>query len=319
MTTWDWLPLGFENGASASAGGHWAVVAVLVAAAIASAELRRRKFPNAMWARRLMEITAVAAFIALVWPWMPFEYKHDRLVMRKLITTAWLPLGSTGHDLTPFLVMAGLSVVSALLMRWKFPHRQWARRLVQTVSAVAFIAGVHPCACMTRDLILGANALGRDDVQAFKYLIVFATVIASTMLAGRIFCGWLCPLGFIQELLAKLSDWSRDVERQGAVLTVRYLMGVAFLGILFYSSYKTKPATFSFIDHAMVFFTMALSLIILTVLTDPKKDAFFKNRFRYWGLATALGVYIYGVYANGPFCVFFTAYIDWASLISCTG
>jgi polyferredoxin len=25
------------------------------------------------------------------------------------------------------------------------------------------------------------------------------------------------------------------------------------------------------------------------------------------------------VYANGPFCVFFTAYVDWASLISCFG
>jgi len=109
------------------------------------------------------------------------------------------------------------------------------------------------------------------------------------------------------------------VPRQDVVLSVRYFLGVAFLAVLFYSSYKTKPATFSFIDHAMVFFTMALALIILTVLTDPKKDAVFKDRVRYWGLGTALGVYIYGVYANGPFCVFFTAYVDWASLISCTG
>ena len=54
---------------------------------------------------------------------------------------------------------------------------------------LAFIAGVHPCACMTRDLILGANALGRDDPGAARYagyiglviVLGFQTVSAATM------------------------------------------------------------------------------------------------------------------------------------------
>ena len=247
-----------------------------------------------------------------------FTSESGRLVIRKLITHALLPLGNTALDLTPFLVMAALSVVAAFLVRWRFPGRQWARRAVQTLSAAAFIAGVHPCACMTRDIILGANVLGRDDLNAFKYLVVFGTVGAFTMLVGRVFCGWLCPLGFAQELLAKLTAWTRNAKHQAAVLYTKYCLGVLFLGILFYSSYKTKPATFSFIEHAMVFYTIGLSLIVLTVLTDPAKDAFFK-RFRYAILLSVLAVYIYGVYANGPFCVFFTAYVEWASLISCFG
>jgi polyferredoxin len=249
---------------------------------------------------------------------LPFGIEGDRLVVRKVITRALLPLGNTALDLAPFLVMVGLTVVAALLMRWKFPGRQWARRLVQTISAIAFIVGIHPCACMTRDLILGANALGRDDLNAFKYLIIFATVGATTMYFGRVFCGWICPLGFVQELLAKASAWTRGVREQTTVLAVKYVLGVAFLFVLFYSSYKTKPATFSFIEHAMVFFTIGLSLIVLTVLTDWRKDWFFK-RFRYAILITILAVYIYGVYANGPFCVFFTAYVEWASVISCFG
>ncbi|MFP4057936.1 MAG: 4Fe-4S binding protein [Candidatus Brocadiia bacterium] len=249
----------------------------------------------------------------------PFDMEGDRLVIRKAVREAWVPLGNTALDLTPFLVMAGLSLLAALLLRRKFPHRQWARRGVQTLSAAAFIAGVHPCACMTRDLILGANALGRDDLQAFKYFIVFATVIAFTMVVGRVFCGWLCPLGYTQELLAKLSSWTRRLKRQDIVLHVKYGLTVAFLGVIFYSSYKTKPATFSFIEHAMVFYTIALALLLLFVLTDRGKDYTFKSRVRYVGLATIFGVYIYGVYANGPFCVFFTAYVEWASLISCFG
>jgi len=94
---------------------------------------------------------------------------------------------------------------------------------------------------------------------------------------------------------------------------------VLFLGTLFYSSYRTKPATFSFIEHAMVFYTMGLCLLVLTVLTDPGKDWVFKSRVRYAILVSVFAVYIYGVYANGPFCVFFTAYVEWASLISCFG
>jgi len=249
---------------------------------------------------------------------LPFGIEGDRIVVRKVITHAALPLGSTALDLAPFLVMAGLSVVAAALLRRRFPHRQWARRLVQTISAVAFIVGIHPCACMTRDIILGANSLGRDDLNAFKYLVVFATVAAFTMVVGRVFCGWLCPLGFTQELLAKLSLWTRRLKNQTAVLYVRYFLGVFFLGVIFYSSYKTKPATFSFIEHAMVFYTIGLSLIVLTVLTIPSWDWFFK-RFRYVLLVTIVSIYVYGVYANGPFCVFFTAYVEWASLISCFG
>ena len=66
---------------------------------------------------------------------LPFRLQGDRIAIRKVITHALLPLGKTALDLTPFLVMAGLSVIAALLLRWKFPHRQWARRLVQTLSA----------------------------------------------------------------------------------------------------------------------------------------------------------------------------------------
>jgi len=250
---------------------------------------------------------------------LPFGVEGDRLVVRKVITKAWLPLGDTALDLTPFLVMVGLTVAAALLMRWKFPGRQWARRLVQTLSAAAFIAGVHPCACMTRDLILGANSLGRDDLNAFKFLIIFVTVGATTMYFGRAFCGWICPLGFAQELLAKLSAWTRRVESRSLVLYGKFLLVVFLLFALFYSSFKTKPATFSFIEHAMVFYTIGLCLIVLFVLTDRRQDWFFKSRVRYAILASVLAVYIYGVYANGPFCVFFTAYVEWASVISCFG
>ena len=294
---------------------------------------------------------------------LPFGIQGDRLVIKKVLTRAVLPLGDTALDLLPFLIMGGLTVAAALLLRWKFPGRQWARRLVQTLSALAFIMGVHPCACMTRDLVLGANALGRDDLNAFKYLIIFGTVAAGTMFFGRVFCGWICPLGFVQELLAKLSGWlgrttaaglravvrlcdwlgarraarGRDAETglafrvrtavaEGllpnlptAGLVTKWLLTIALLLLLFVSSFLTKPATFSFIEHAMVFATIGLCLIVMWVLADRRSEWWMKSRVRYVALGTIMAVYVYGVYANGPFCVFFTAYVEWASVISCFG
>jgi len=140
-----------------------------------------------------------------------------KLKITKLVNRSWIPLGDTANDLTPFIVMAGLLTAAAILM-WTLPKRKWARRVVQTVSAAAFIVGIHPCGCMTRDLILGAADLSVNDLSAFKYMIVFTTVGVFAAVVGRNFCGWLCPLGYAQELIAKFSRrfW-------GAVADGRYL------------------------------------------------------------------------------------------------
>ncbi|NQT18468.1 MAG: 4Fe-4S binding protein [Planctomycetes bacterium] len=129
---------------------------------------------------------------------------HQTPKIEKYADRAWLPLGDTANDLTPFLVMSGLLVAAAILM-WVVPKRQWTRRVVQTISAVAFIIGIHPCGCMTRDLILGVADLSVNDLSAFKYMVVFTTVGAFAAVVGRSFCGWVCPLGYAQELVAKVS------------------------------------------------------------------------------------------------------------------
>ena len=124
--------------------------------------------------------------------------------VKKLVDRAVIRLGDTSNDMLPFLIMAGLLAVAAFLM-WRFPGNQTARRVVQTVSAAAFIVGIHPCGCMTRDLVLGIGWLSASDLTAFKYMIVFVTAGAFTAVVGRSFCGWLCPVGYAQELISLAS------------------------------------------------------------------------------------------------------------------
>jgi len=124
--------------------------------------------------------------------------------VKKLVDRAVIRLGDTSNDMLPFLIMAGLLAVAAFLM-WRFPGNQTVRRVVQTVSAAAFIVGIHPCGCMTRDLVLGIGWLSASDLTAFKYMIVFVTAGAFAAVVGRSFCGWLCPVGYAQELISLAS------------------------------------------------------------------------------------------------------------------
>ena len=319
---------------------------------------------------RILITLAITAVVVLVCAEGGPLGAHRTLTMKRVADKAWLPLGDTANDLTPFLVMAGLLVVAAILM-WVVPKRQWTRRAVQTISAVAFIVGIHPCGCMTRDLILGVADLSINDLSAFKYMVVFATVGAFAAVVGRGFCGWLCPLGYAQELVSRVSrrfhtyvDRGWYVEALcGAVLffdgglllyrllvapadmyfakiyggvflavavvivlgtalksslVVKYLFGLQILVAILIAFYLTKPGTYSLIEYTMVFFVLGLILIVLTILGDGEKDAFFK-KFRYVLWSAIVAIYVYQLFHVGPMCLLFQGSAEWPVLLSFGG
>lgn len=71
-----------------------------------------------------------------------------------------------------------------------------------------------------------------------KNLIYMGVLLGATLLGGAWFCGWLCPLGFVQEWLGKLGRllrlprirFPRRVSRW-LNLTRFILLGLSFLGI----------------------------------------------------------------------------------------
>ena len=239
------------------------------------------------WARRLAAAAGVIALTVAVCliaacSMSGVQTKGERnglaigseLKITKLVDRSWIPLGNTANDLTPFLVMLALLVVAAVLM-WGLPQRQWARRVVQTISAAAFIIGIHPCGCMTRDLILGTADLSINDLSAFKYMIVFTTVGTFAAVAGRGFCGWLCPLGYAQELVAKMSRGFWKFVSQGACLgavglTIAFFAG----GVLLYALVVDVPVRGGGVDPAFarvyggVFVAVAAAVVLGTWLRN---------------------------------------------------
>ncbi len=112
-------------------------------------------------------------------------------------------------------------------IRWKQAHRPAGRRLVQLYSALlhnAYIKGFidgkiytgstkyacvpglncYSCPGATGSCPLGAlqNALASAGHRAGWY--VLGIMLLFGVILGRTICGWLCPLGLIQELLHKI-------------------------------------------------------------------------------------------------------------------
>jgi len=131
-------------------------------------------------------------------------------VIKKLLEEAVFPVEGTAIDLLPFYIMFGLLALGSLATL-KMKNRQLARRVVQTCSALAFVVGVHPCMCMIRDTLLGSTLLAINTLEAFKYMMIFCLVAAFGLIYGRIFCGWICPLGFFQEISAAYFNWARKL------------------------------------------------------------------------------------------------------------
>lgn len=78
-------------------------------------------------------------------------------------------------------------------------------------------------------------------------MVLFAATIAMAILLNRVFCGWVCPLGLLQEFFTKIgrklkvkqNSWPRPLDR--------YLKYVKYIGlfIIIYFTWKTGTLVFA--------------------------------------------------------------------------
>lgn len=130
---------------------------------------------------------------------------------------------------------------------------------------------------------------GRLDIGFFlrEPLIVMIAIytVASLVLLGRgVFCGWLCPFGALQELLAqtaralRLPQWNPSEALQSKLYMVKYVSVAVVLGLSFYSldmavtaaevePFKTA-ITAHFYDRAWPFLVYAGVLVAAGLFTE---------------------------------------------------
>jgi len=135
------------------------------------------------------------------------------------------------------LLYLGLTLLAvALFFLAKGRVRRWLRwgMLLSSLAVLGFYFGGCPCP------VGSTTKLGLIFTNPAVYLIPLVLFLIPTVVAlfaGRIFCGWVCPLGAVQEALG---IWSRKkelvpkaVDRPLRYLKYALLLGLAILGIRF--------------------------------------------------------------------------------------
>lgn len=109
---------------------------------------------------------------------------------------------------------------------------------------------------------------------SFTDIVLFFIVIIITLVAGGIFCGWLCPFGTLQDWIYKLGKklglktFTIPAKLDKYLVWLKYVV----LAAIMYGTYKAVNLVFMEFDPYRAFFhleietEMAIILIVLTII-----------------------------------------------------
>jgi polyferredoxin len=230
----------------------------------------------------------------------------------KIFQAPLIPVAGT-VDLAPFLLMIVLLTLGTIGLRL-LRNRQRLRRGVQIASTLGFVFGLHPCACMVRDAVRGLLLINYDNLTAFAFMMLIVPVVAFTLMWGRVFCGWVCPIGFVQEMSAKLTDGMRRATNQNRMRWIRFGLAAALLlGTVFLYAFL-RPASFPVLQGLGAGYLIVLSILIMFSVADARWEARLRV-VRYVALSFFVVGTLLGLYFHAAFCVLFVNILDTATVM----
>ncbi|MDV2990135.1 MAG: 4Fe-4S binding protein [Dehalogenimonas sp.] len=146
---------------------------------------------------------------------------------------------------------------AALLMRkrrWRFIS------LAFSMVYLGFFLGLCPCTIgALQNVVLHLG----DAKEYLAHFIILAIPVVSTLFLGRIFCGWICPMGAVQQFLYRRDLSYKLPEGLGAKL--RHLRFVVLAGIIVAALY-TGTTAFAEIDPFKSLFNAQIAPVPTTLL-----------------------------------------------------
>lgn len=187
----------------------------------------------------------------------------------KLFDVPFISLDETSVEMASILFLFAVVMAVAGITR----RRQLVRHVVQFLSILFFFFVVYSCLGvfgMVRNGLYGLTLLGSAYTESFYWMALPAVALASTLLAGPVFCSWVCPTGSLQELLAGVRA---RLRRGRAPATRRQLWGLGvatalFFGGLVWLSWRQQL----FIEDSSLHWAGGLLLVCLLVLLGVVED-----------------------------------------------
>jgi Pyruvate/2-oxoacid:ferredoxin oxidoreductase delta subunit len=121
----------------------------------------------------------------------------------------------------------------------------FSRRIVQVISLLVLnpvffqfkeicIPVMNCWSCPAAAFACPIGAMGYHLAAGFVPWLVIGIILAAAILVGRMLCGWICPFGFIQELINKIPGPKLEPPRillltKYAILVLTVFLAAAFL------------------------------------------------------------------------------------------
>jgi len=168
------------------------------------------------------------------------------------------------------LGILAVTLLSGLMVRSKAARNLRGLFLVASVAILGFYKGACPCPISSfSNLVLAGIGVDVD----WQHLVWFLGLIPITYLVGKVWCGWVCHLGALQELifLPGRLKFFKSIKAQKIMKTLRWLL----LATLIIQLIITKTYLYSKIDPFRVAFNLIsintagwilLGLLLLTSL-----------------------------------------------------
>jgi Na+-translocating ferredoxin:NAD+ oxidoreductase RnfG subunit len=111
--------------------------------------------------------------------------------------------------------------------------------------------------------------LMRLSSSALWYVVLFSTIF-SIAIAGRFYCGWLCPFGALAEFIGRIASvkWKIPSGTDDRWRITKYFLLILIVAVVLisrqieYGNYETYVTLFSFHGHLFAWALTALMLII---------------------------------------------------------
>jgi Fe-S-cluster-containing hydrogenase component 2 len=155
-----------------------------------------------------------------------------------------------------YLALTSVATVG-FLKRW----RRWRFvSLAFSMVYLGFFLGLCPCALGSlQNLILHSS----EAKTYMVHYLILGIPFVSTMFMGRLFCGWICPMGAVQQLLYRRDRAIKIPPRVHNLLKyIKYLVLIALVATVV----ATGTVVWNQVDPFKSLFNMEVSLIPTTLL-----------------------------------------------------
>ena len=145
----------------------------------------------------------------------------------------------------PLYMLITVAIVAVLFWKKSMSKRSAMIVLAGSVVVAGFLQwGFLDTTIYLHQLLYGIVNGGINSTQAFKVVLI----LASSLVLGRLFCGYICPLGAAQELVSKLVKKQAhiDVKLSEAIRAVFFVafivIGIGIASIVHFNPFSSGLA-----------------------------------------------------------------------------